>query len=46
MNKSAAEGMRRFGENIRRFISLEASAGLVLMGAMVFAMIVKQSLGS
>ena len=35
--------MRRFGENIRRFISLEASAGLVLMGAMVFAMIVKNS---
>lgn len=43
MNQSASYGKSRFGDNIRKFMKLEASAGLVLMGAMVLAMIVKNS---
>lgn len=43
MNTVGTRTLGRFGENIRRFIKLEASAGLVLMGATVLAMVVKNS---
>ncbi len=43
MNQPAPDGKSRFGDNIRKFMKLEASAGLVLMAAMVLAMIVKNS---
>ena len=43
MNQSASQGKSRFGDNIRKFMKLEASAGLILMAAMVLAMIVKNS---
>jgi len=43
MNQSASYGKSRFGANIRKFMKLEASAGLILMGAMLLAMIVKNS---
>ena len=32
-----------FGENIRKFVSLEAAAGLVLLAAAMLAMLVKNS---
>ena len=43
MNQSASHGKSRFGDNIRKFMKLEASAGLVLMAATVLAMVVKNS---
>jgi NhaA family Na+:H+ antiporter len=43
MSHSSAQGKSRFGDNIRKFMKLEASAGLVLMVAMALAMIVKNS---
>ncbi len=43
MNKSTTPGTHRFGDNIRKFLRLEASAGLVLMAAMLLAMVVKNS---
>jgi NhaA family Na+:H+ antiporter len=43
MNAAATRSLGRFGENIRRFIKLEASAGLVLMAATILAMVVKNS---
>ena len=43
MSSSTSQTIGRFGENIRRFIKLESSAGLVLMAATVLAMIVKNS---
>ena len=43
MKQSLSQGIEKFGTNIRNFIRLESSAGLVLMAAMVLAMIVKNS---
>ncbi len=43
MSQSVSPGKGRFGDNIRKFMRLEASAGLVLMAATVLAMIVKNS---
>lgn len=43
MNQPASHGKSRFGDNIRKFMKLEAAAGLILMAAMVLAMIVKNS---
>jgi len=43
MSSSAGQSIVRFGDNIRRFIKLESSAGLILMAATILAMIVKNS---
>jgi NhaA family Na+:H+ antiporter len=43
MSNSAGQSIARFGDNIRRFIKLESSAGLILMAATILAMIVKNS---
>ena len=43
MSSSAGQSIARFGDNIRRFIKLESSAGLILMAATILAMIVKNS---
>ena len=43
MSSSTSQTIGQFGENIRRFIKLESSAGLALMAATALAMIVKNS---
>ena len=43
MNAPDSRGIERFGENIRAFMKLESSGGLILMAAMVLAMVVKNS---
>jgi len=43
MNAVTTKALGRFGENIRRFIKLESSAGLILMAATVLAMMIKNS---
>ena len=43
MSHTTSQGKSRFGDNIRKFLKLEASGGLILMAAMVLAMIVKNS---
>jgi len=43
MTAPESRSLERFGENIRAFMKLESSGGLVLMAAMVLAMAVKNS---
>jgi len=43
MTNTVSQSMKLFGENIRRFIKLESSAGLVLMAATILAMVIKNS---
>lgn len=43
MSAALTKPSSRFGENIRRFIRLESSAGIVLIAATILAMVVKNS---
>jgi NhaA family Na+:H+ antiporter len=43
MSAPDSRSIERFGENIRAFMKLESSGGLILMAAMVLAMVVKNS---
>lgn len=43
MTRSTSQGNSRFGDNIRKFMQLEAAGGMILMAAMILAMIVKNS---